>query len=299
MVIRQFLYFIEKAFQNVRNFILINCITIGIISLSLLVLSTFVMVFSNLQHYLDKWKNQIQVTTYLVDGLKPKELTLVKNRIRAFPEVKRLSYISKEDALRFFLDSFPEQKQALEGLKENPLPASIDIQLRDGYREPDQIKNFAAQIKAIPGVDGVEYGESWIEWYTSFLNLLRSAGLSVGVVILLATVFIISNTIKLTVYARKEEIQIMRLVGATDFFIKAPFFIEGIFQGFLGALTALVTLYLCYHLFIKWIAHFSYISIQPLPILYLTPQCLFFIIGGGMLTGFLGSFFSLGRYLKI
>lgn len=298
MIIRQLLYFVEKAFQNIRHFFLINFITIGIISLSLLVLSTFLIIFFNLQNYLDKWQNQIQVTAYLADKITPEELTLIKQKTRSFHEVKKLSFISKEEALSFFKDTFPGQKQVIEGLKRNPLPASINIQLKDGYHSPDKVRNFSLQVKNLPGVDEVEYGQSWIEGYVSFLNYIKLTTLTLGVVILLATVFIISNTIKLTVYARKEEIEIMRLVGATNFFIKTPFFIEGILQGFLGAFTALVTLHICYYLFINWIAQSSYLPLQSIQISYLPLHYLVFITAGGMLTGFLGSFFSLGRYLK-
>jgi cell division transport system permease protein len=295
---RQFLYSIKKAFQNFKYFFVLNFITIGIISLSLLVLSTFLLVFLNLQNLLDKWKNQLQVTAYLADSLTPESLTLIKKKISRLPEVKNISFTSKEEALRFFKDKFPGQTNALEGLKKNPLPASIDIQLKDGYRNPDQIRNFANRIKVIPGVDEVEYGQSWIEGYSNFLSFLKSTGLAVGVVILLATVFIISNTIKLTVYARKEEIEIIKLVGGTNLFIKSPFFIEGIIQGLSGGLIALGILYICYRLFINWISQASYTLLQSMPISFLPSHYLILITWGGMLTGFLGSFFSLDRYLK-
>jgi len=122
--------------------------------------------------------------------------------------------------------------------------------------------------------------------------------LAVGVVILLATVFIISNTIKLTVYARKDEIEIIRLVGGTNLFIKSPFFIEGIIQGFSGGLIALIILFICYRSFINWISQASHTLFQSIPISFLPSHYLIIIIGGGMVTGFLGSFFSLDRYLK-
>ena len=94
--------------------------------------------------------------------------------------------ISKEEALIFFKDAFPDQKQLLEGLKDNPLPASIDVQLKDTYQSPDQVRNFALKVKTIPGVNGVEYGQSWIEGYASFLSFIKSAGLVVGVGTVLA-----------------------------------------------------------------------------------------------------------------
>ncbi|MBP1709556.1 MAG: cell division protein FtsX [Deltaproteobacteria bacterium] len=295
---KRFYYFIKKAFQNLRNFFFINLITVGIISLSLLVLSTFFMVFLNLQTYLNKWKDQIQVSVYLADNNKPEDISLIQKKINSFPQVKKVSLITKEEALSFFKDSFPGQKKALESLKDNPLPASMDIQLQDEYRGPDEVKFFALQIKKIPGVEDVEYGQTWIEGYANFLRFMRSAALAVGIVILLATIFIISNTIKLTLFARKDEIEIMKLVGATNFFIKIPFFLEGILQGLLGAFFALIVLFFSYQLFSNWIAQSSYFSLKFFKIFFLPLPHLLLITAVGMITGFLGSFFSLGRYLK-
>ena len=293
----RFYYFIKKAFQNIRYFFLINLITVGIISLSLLVLSTFLMVFLNLQTYLDKWKEQIQVSVYLADSNKPEDTPLIQKKINSFPQVKNASLITKEEALSFFKDSFPGQKQALESLKDNPLPASIDIQLQDEYRGPDEVKTFALQIKKIPGVEDVEYGQTWIEGYANFLKFMRSAALAVGVVILLATIFIISNTIKLTLISRKDEIEIMKLVGATNFFIRVPFYLEGILQGLLGAFFALIVLFFSYQLFSNWISQSSYFSLKFFKIFFIPLPYLLIITAVGMITGFLGSFFSLGKYL--
>lgn len=298
MIIQRLSYFIEKAVQNFRYFSVLNLITVGIIGLSLLVLSTFLLLFLNLRSYLSTWQNQFQVTAYVADDSTPEKLAVIKERIGRMDGVGNLSYISKEEALAFFRNTFPDHQQVLEGLKENPLPAAIDIQLKDTYQSPEQVKNVARRLETIEGLDSVEYGQLWIEGYAAFLNFLKSAGLVVGAVVLLATIFIISNTIKLTVYARREEIEIMRLVGATNYFIRAPFFIEGILQGLLGALTALGILYLCYRLFIGWVAHLSYVPLRSLEVSYLPPHYIALILGGGMVTGFLGSLFSLGRHLK-
>jgi len=299
VIIRQLLYFIKKAIQNIRVFFVINLITIGIISLSLIVLSTFLMISLNLEHCLDKWKSQINVTAYLKKAITPEELTLVKQKITDFHEVKKISFVSREEALSLLKDTFPGQSGVFEELKDNPLPASIEIQLKEEYNNPQTIKNFAVKVEKIPAIDEIEYGRIWIKGYAAFFNFVKSAIVAVGAVILLATVFIISNTIKLTVYARKEEIEIMKLVGASNFFIRTPFFIEGIFQGLLGAFVALLALYAGYHVFTNWMAHSSFLPLQFMQISFLPLKYVILIGVGGMVTGFLGSFFSLGRYLKI
>ena len=139
MIIQRLSYFTEKAFQNFRYFSVLNLITVGIIGLSLLVLSTFLLIFLNLESYLVAWKNQFQVTAYLADDVSPEKLAVIEEKIGHIDGVKNLTHISKEAALVFFKDTFPDQKQVLEGLKENPLPASFDIQLKDTHQSPDQV----------------------------------------------------------------------------------------------------------------------------------------------------------------
>jgi cell division transport system permease protein len=291
-------YFIKKTFQNLRHFWLINLITIGIISLSLLVLSIFLMAFLNLEGYLNRWKEQIQISVYLADTNSPEENSQIQKKISLFPQVKKLNFLSKEEALDFFKKNFPDQKSALESLQDNPLPASIDIQIKEEYRTPEEIKKFVSQLKKISGITGIEYGEAWLEGYSNFLNLIKSVGSGVGIVIILATIFIISNTIKLTLFARKEEIAIMRVVGATDFFIKIPFYLEGLFQGMIGALVAIALLYFSSQLFIKWLSQSPYMTLKSFSIAFLPFPWIILVILGGMATGLLGSFFSLGRYLR-
>ena len=278
---------------------MINLITIGIISLSLLVMSTFVLVFLNLRTYLDTWKSQIQVTAYLADALPEEQVESLKQAITGFTEAKEVRYTSKDQALSFLEQTFPEQSGALAGLKENPLPASLDIRLHENHQTLEQISAVAARVERLAGVQEVEYGKSWLEGYVRFLRFVRTAGLAVGAIILLATVFIISNTIKLTMYARREEIEIMRLVGATSFFIRTPFFVEGIVQGLVGASLALGVLAVWFHLFSQWATRSSLFPFHLISLSFLPWHYVSLIIAGGMLTGLLGSFFSLGRYVRI
>lgn len=298
MLTRQLRYFIERAFQNFRHFFLVNLITVGIISLSLIVLSTFLIVFLNLRVYVDTWKSQIQVTAYLNSAVTDEQLQSMEQAIAGYPEVHELHYTSKDEALAVLKQAFPDQSTAIEGLQENPLPASIDIHLKEEFQTLEQIEFVAAKVERIPGVDEVEYGKSWLEGYVQFLRFVKAAALAVGTVIVLATVFIISNTIKLTVYARKEEIEIMRLVGATNGFVRTPFFLEGIMQGLLGSVLALGILSGCFKLFTHWITQSSIFPLHLLSLSFLPPPYVVCIVLGGMLTGVLGSLFSLGPYLR-
>lgn len=300
MTIKHIFYSLAKALQNIRHFLLINIITVGIIALSLIVLSTFLILFFNLRAYLDTWKRHLQVTAYLRDdALSSEKLIALQSSLQSLPEVGGVTFISKEEALGFLKQNFPDQAAALERLKNNPLPASIDIQLKEEYHDPQKIKEFAERVRNLSGVDEVEYGASWMEGYTRAVDFFKTAALTVGAVIVFATVFIISNTLRLTILARKDEIEVMRLVGATDSFIRTPFYIEGALQGFVGAVIALGVIYGCFHAFSNGIAQSSLFPLQVVRFSFLPAPYLLAVIVGGVLTGLVGSYCSLGRYFRI
>ncbi|HNR12005.1 MAG TPA: ABC transporter permease [Thermodesulfobacteriota bacterium] len=300
MAFRYLFYFIGKALQNSRHFLLINLITVGIISLSLVVVSVFLIVFLNLRTYLDTWRGQIQISAYLADdALDPTSLSSLGDSLLNFPEVKNITIISKDDALQFLKRSFPHQAIALESMQKNPLPASIDIQLNESYDNLNTIKELAERIRNLSGVEEVEYGAAWLEGYAQMLDFFVMAAFVVGAVVILATVFIISNTIRLTIYARKEEIEVLRFVGAANSFIRVPFYVEGILQGLAGSLIALALVYGCFCLFTNWISQSSPFPVHLMQFSFLSSSYLLLVIVGGMLTGLLGSWCSLGRYLRM
>lgn len=257
------------------------------------------MISLTLQKYLDTWKRQVPVAVYIKDGLPPDETTAVRQKIMNFHEVEEVSFISPEEAIRSLQEIFPGQAHVFGSLKENPLPASFEIRLKVGYQSPERLRTLAGNLERIPGVDEVEYAKDWIEGYESFFNFVNTVAWTIGTIIVFATIFIVSNTIRLTVYARREEIEIMKLVGASNLFIRIPFLFEGIVQGLLGAVLALIALYGSFRLCAGWLVHQSFLPLQYVQISFLPLNYGLFILIGGMATGLLGSFFALGRYLRV
>ncbi len=184
----------------------------------------------------------------------------------------------------------------LEGVEGNPLPASFEIQLEPEYRSPEGIEAVVDELGKLKWVDDLQYGGEWVEKFSAFVNFMELTALLIGLFLAAATLFIISNTVRLTVYARKDEIEVMRLVGASELYVKTPFFIEGMVAGFVGGVVAFVMLIAVRLLLSIYIPpYFGFVLDNPFSSLSL----LIALIFAGIVIGGTGSLVSLGRFLKV
>jgi cell division transport system permease protein len=190
----------------------------------------------------------------------------------------------------------PHHSALLENLKENPLPDAFEVTLQAAARDSAQLQFLAERIQALEPVEEVEYGQQWIQRFTSVINLFSIAGYGIGALFFTATVFIVANTIRLVLYSRRDEIEIMRLVGATDRFIKIPFYLEGMIQGGLGTIIGLAVLYVCYF---SLTSHFQTSLASGLLTMRFFPitVCALIVVGG-TLVGWLGCWISLKQFMK-
>jgi len=299
MPLRSGLYLFDKAIQGIRQGIYVNFITVGTITISLLTLSAFLIVFLNLNNLLDRWREDVHVTIYLDDSILSEDILKVRKKIADFKEVELVRYISKEDAIHILKKVLQTSDDLFEGLTTNPLPASMEVQLKKGYLNLDSVEDFIAKIKGFKEIEEVKYDQYWIKGFSAFLNVFGIVSLTVETGLLLAAIFIISNTIGLSIYARREEVEIMRLVGATNLFIKAPFFIEGLLQGLLGGLLSIGLLYTIYSIFISKVYTSLILYLRGLDPSFLSLDIVIWVIIGGMLVGIFGSMISIGRFLRI
>jgi cell division transport system permease protein len=223
---------------------------------------------------------------------------IFQDRLSSLPEVHSVSYISPEQALEEFSAMLGDNKVLVSGLETNPLPASLRITLREENRNLEGVKAVLPMIGDDPLVQEIQYGKEWLGRLDRILNLLRLGSIVLGLVLSLAAVFIISNTIKITVMARKDELEIMRMVGATEGFIRLPFLVEGIIQGFAGAAISLGLLG-AVHTFLATRTDQPLLRILHIESLqFLPPAAMAAIITGGMLLGGLGSLASVGRHSR-
>lgn len=293
----RFSYFFKRTIANIRQNPFVNLVTIGTITLALLIVSLFLLVFVNLENAAENWSEKVQVTIYFDKDLNPQEQSDLKGKLTAIPETSRVNWVSRDDALKRFRARLRGQETLLEGIRSEILPSSFEISLKKNSRSSEAVDVYVAKLRAIPGIGEIQYGEEWVRRFNTFLTFMRVVGALLGSFLVLAVVFIVSNTIRLTVYARRDELEVMSLVGATRMFIKMPFLLEGLLQGVAGGLLSLVLLFATYELFLHNSG--SFLTFNPvtsglafLPLEY----CAMLVVSGAFL-GAVGSLAALRRFI--
>jgi cell division transport system permease protein len=286
----------QRAVKDILENRFLNAVTIITIALSVLIVSAFGLFFLNGQDLFNAWKKGVRLMVYLQPGTSDAQRSDTRRQLKDFAGIKSIDFISKDDALKLMKERMPRQSSLLDNLKENPLPDAFEITLVSETYSPEKIEFLAQRIESLPTVSGVEYGQQWIERFANVFNLFKLAGYGMGALFFMATVFIAANTIRLVLYSRREEIHIMRLVGATDRFITFPYYLEGLLQGLFGSLVGLGALYAAYSAVGS--QFHQTLSAEMVSIRFFSMGSCAVIIAVGMATGLLGSYFSLKQFMK-
>ncbi|UCG38532.1 MAG: ABC transporter permease [bacterium] len=289
---------VRRAFFNLRQNWLISTITIGIISICLFLVGGYLLLTNNLQRAMQEWKTQVRVTVYLRDGSAEKDILTLQDRLSSLPQVHSVAYISKDQALEEFGTMLGEDRILIQGLEKNPLPASLRVTPVDSHRNLEGVRSILSSIGDDALVQEVQYGRDWLERLDRVLDILDVGAVVLGVVLSLAAIFIISNTIKITVMARKDELEIMRMVGATEGFIRLPFLVEGIIQGLAGAVVSLGLLVALHALVTSRADELLLRTLNMQSLAFLPRTAIVSILVGGMLLGGMGSLASVGRHSR-
>ena len=293
MVLRAFRYFVEEALTSVWRSRLITGLSVITIAVSLFVLGAFLSLASNLADVVARWSDKVQVTFYLEDQLPEAPRESLTAALRADSAVESVAYISREEALRRFRALFREMRSLPEDLGENPFPAALEVTLKPARNAAVDAQRLVDAFRKAPGVEDVEYDLLWIQRLTTAVRLVRGAGAFLGAILVLAAVFTISNVMRLTMYARQDELDIMRLVGAAPAYVKGPFVLEGMIQGGLGGVLALGLLWGIFHALSRDLLATS--DLLGRTAIVLPPAMAALIVVGGTLVGLAGSLVSLGR----
>ena len=291
-------YFIVRAFRNMKGNLFPNLTSIGIIALSMLLFSVFSLVAFNLSSFLRSWEQKIEIIAYVRKQTSQKEVEDLLRSLRLIHGIDGVKYVSSADAMVFMETKLGSQKNLLEGIQPTVLPASFEIQLSKDYRNSIRINEVISELKQFHQIEEIQYGREWVERFSGLVHILRITQGILGGLLLVAMMFIISNTLQLTIATRKEEIEIMHLVGASPAFIQIPFYIEGLVQGFLGAGLALMILFSLYNLFIGHIPPLVREWLGGISISFLPAKTIAWFLSGGMVLGFFGSFVASIRILK-
>jgi cell division transport system permease protein len=219
-------------------------------------------------------------------------------RIRALPEVEQARHITRDQAWNDFRTALGAQSGVLEGLPPDVLPASFEITLKPAYRDPPRVQELAIRLGNINGIATVEYPQQWVDRLNLFVLAVQWTKWALSGILFTATFFIVGSTVRLALLARKEEIEIMQLVGASEELIQAPFVVEGMLQGCIGAVFALLCLWLFYLFLHEYFVPEMALLGSSMQIRFLDPASITMIMMIGWLLGGLGSLFSLRRFLR-
>lgn len=294
MIFENMGFYFREALLSFRRSALMTTAAILSITTILIIVGMFLLISINSSLFLKNLESQLEIIVYLEDNISQAEINNLKSNITSIDGIKEVKFVSKEEAYQRLSKYLGEQKDILSAIEKNPLPASFEIQIKD----PKMIEQIANQITKFIKVEEVEYGREIAERLLNFTYIFRRAGMLILTLLVFASILIISNIIKITVYARRNEIEIMSLVGATSWFIKWPFIIEGFLQGFISAILSTIILYNFYFFAINKVHQ----AIPFLPLVVDNVDLLpigIAIVLLGSLVGILGSMFSVGKYLNV
>ncbi|WP_295157853.1 permease-like cell division protein FtsX [Selenomonas sp. AE3005] len=288
-------YFIQEVFHSLRRNNWMSFASIGTVAVSLFVLGVFLILVLNMNRMASTLESQVQISVYLEEDLSRQQRIDLQSNIEKMQGIDTVKFVDKDEAKARLSERLGDQKYLLEALGDkNPLPDAFELTVV----QPDMVETAAKAIERMDGVESAKYGQDVVEHLFDITRLMRIFGLVLMLLLAGATIFIISNTIRLTVFARRKEIAIMKYVGATDWFIRWPFLMEGIVLGCIGGILSAIAL----RSFYAAMAAKIYSTLAFFPLM---PQYPFMnyvtvaIILSGMVIGAIGSAFSLKRFLEV
>lgn len=295
MLFRNLKYFLKEGFSNLARNRLMTIASITSVMAAMLILGLFLVIILNVNSLTNQVESQLELKAFLKDNISKQEVSQIGNEIKTIPGVTSVVFESKEEALQKFKQQLGDKSYLAEGLeKDNPLPQSYIVKVKDA----GLMKDISNEIKQINGVDKVSYGQDVVDKLLGIIKIIRIVGLSIILILFIISIVIISNTIKLGVFARRREINIMKYIGATDWFIRWPFLIEGVVLGLVGALLSVALLVLIYG-YVLDIINNKLIVFQLLPLEKIVGDILVYFSLIGAIIGALGSGLSIKRFLNV
>jgi cell division transport system permease protein len=268
--------------------------SVSIVAVSLIILGGSVLLVLNADHLTGKLESNVEISVFIQEDATGKEVTQLGQDIKAMPSVNETTFISKEQALRDMKKSFGEQGDILDDLGKNPLNDAYRIKAKNA----EQVPVLAKQFEEMPNVEKVRYGKGLVEKLLVITEWVRKSSLAVMGILAVAAVFLISTTIRMSVFSRRREIGIMKYLGATNWFVRAPFLIEGLILGLSGALIAVLVVNFGYSTLTKQLADsISFISLVSSG--EVLNMLLGVLLGLGVIIGVFGSLISIHRFLKV
>lgn len=283
---------LREAFRTFRRTPLLSGLSVASIGFSLFTIGLFGLVALNFRQTLRTLAERVEIVAFVLRGTPTETISAASQEIQAFPEVLEVEYVSEDQALTRAREELVEFKEAYRDLETNPLPASLEIRLRPEFRDAVHAQQVAERLRGYPFVDDVRYGRDWVQRLDRLRNMAAVVGLVIGLAFAIVAVVIIGVTIRITVLQRAREIAIMRLVGATNQYIRGPFLLEGTIKGVLGGLLAILMCWLTLQVFRR-----SAAEVAGGLVFFGGPQLALMLLFGTAI-GLMGSLLSVGRHLR-
>ncbi|MBN1334940.1 MAG: FtsX-like permease family protein [Deltaproteobacteria bacterium] len=242
-------HLLRRAVRSLRENVYLSLVATGVVASATLLLGVFLVIVHNLQAVTGGWERDTHISAWFAPDIPVERRFELKEQVGAMEAVSAVRYVSEDEARTWLAERVPEVAPVLADLGPDVLPASLEITLAPGHDDPEAIHRVAETL-ALPEFDGLDYGQQWVERFNAFLSMLRILAVVLGGMVALAGVFLVANTIHLVVFSRREELDTMRLVGASDRFVLVPFLVEALLQGIVGSGLAIGALAVLHHGFL-------------------------------------------------
>lgn len=288
-------FVVEETLRDLRRAGRVAVSAVVLITLSLGAAGVFWLLSTNLGRAVSEWRGRARIVVYLKREPPPAEISALVGRVQAMPEVGSVRYVGKAEALLALKRALGKDADVADQLPSNPLPASMEITPAGAGTTPPGVHLLIERLTALPEVDEIEGGVEWIERLAHWQRLLAAIGLGVGGVLALAAILTVTTATTLVLHARRQETEIMRLVGAPELAIRLPLLLQGLIQGLVGALLALVALRVVHHAAAPWLTPLTQLTIGLPQLEFLAPPDMLTLLSAGAGLGALGGWLARGR----
>ena len=288
---------LRPALRDIRQNKFLNIVTVITIALSTVIVSSFLLFFLNMSAIATGWRQGIRMMAYLESGSGDQNRGELEEQISSMHGIYKVNFVPKEEAISRLRDRMGRQSYLFESIGENPLPDAFEIQMAPDLYEWKEMENLANRIASIEHVEDVEYGQKWVGNFSSVFNVSRLAGYALAGIFFMASLFIVANTTRLLLYSRREEIQIIRLVGGADSFIKTPLYIESLIQGAAGGILGIGAVFIIY-VFVSSSSMIQGLGFSLFELSFFSLKVLALILSCAMSVGWMGCYISIKQHLR-
>ena len=289
-------HILRRSVRSLWENLYLNSVATGVIAAALLLFGVYLTVQYNLNAIVDTWSRDVHISAYFHPDISEVRRFESRDRIAQTPGVASVRYVSEADARDWLTDRIEGLEPVLTDLGEGVLPASLEITLTAEAARPAVVASFAEQL-AGPEFTDIDYGREWVERFNAFLSLLKALGVILGLLILISAMFLVTNTVYLIVYNRRDELEIARLVGASDRYITAPFLFEGFTQGLLGGLLATAGLWAVHRVLVLRLQEALQLEVAG-ELAFVPPEYVALLALSGVILGLTAATIAVKRFLR-